>query len=96
VFHHRRGQLFVSVKRYDTPMPPQVSSVDIQECEPVGLAEIAVRLEVQRQTANVWRTRGLLPAPRWTVSGSPAWHWPDIEVWARSTGRLPSADELPT
>jgi len=57
--------------------------------DPVGLVEIAERLGVKRETANQWSWRGLLPAPRWTVSGAPAWDWRlDIEPWARSTGRL--------
>jgi hypothetical protein len=59
-----------------------------RQCDPVGLAEIADRLGVKRQTAAVWRTRKVLPEPSWTVSGAPAWNWPDIEAWARSTGRL--------
>jgi hypothetical protein len=61
-----------------------------RECDPVGLAEIAERLGVKRQTAGAWRTRRLLPPPRWTVSGQPTWNWPDIEQWARSTARLKS------
>lgn len=59
--------------------------------EPVGLAEIAQRLGVSRQAAKNWRTRGTrepLPAPRWTVSGAPAWEWDEIEEWAKRTGRL--------
>lgn len=60
-----------------------------QAFEPVGLAEIATRLGVEPQTARNWRTRGVLPAPRWTVSGYPAWDWSrDIKPWARETGRL--------
>jgi len=55
--------------------------------DPVGLAEIAERLGVQRQTAVQWRQLGLLPDPKWTVSGSPAWEWRDIVKWARETGR---------
>lgn len=57
--------------------------------EPVGLADIALRLGVEPQTARNWRTRGVLPPPEWTVSGSPAWSWSTIEAWARETGRLP-------
>jgi hypothetical protein len=26
--------------------------------------------------------------PRWTVSRSPAWNWPDIDKWATETKRL--------
>jgi predicted DNA-binding transcriptional regulator AlpA len=59
------------------------------EDEPVGLPEIADRLGVNRQTAYNWRQRAVLPPPRWTVGGSPAWSWQlDIEPWARATGRL--------
>jgi len=54
----------------------------------VGLAEIAQRLGVKPQTARVWRTRKVLPEPRWTVSGQPSWNWPDVEAWARETGRI--------
>ena len=56
--------------------------------EPVGLSEIADRLGVARQTTKQWNARKLLPPPRWTVSGSPAWEWKDIEKWAKRTGRL--------
>jgi len=56
--------------------------------EPVGLAEIAERLGVARATVDQWRARGLLPAPRWTVGGRPAWSLHDILRWARETGRL--------
>ncbi len=55
--------------------------------DPVGLAEIAQRLNVQRQTAKDWKARKLLPPSKWIVSGSPAWDWRDIEKWARATGR---------
>ena len=55
---------------------------------PVGAAEIAARLGVRPQTVHTWRHRKLMPEPRWTVSGQPAWDWPEIEAWARRTGRL--------
>lgn len=55
---------------------------------PVGVADLAARLGVEAQTARNWRTRGVLPAPDWTVSGSPVWRWATIEAWARETGRL--------
>src|SRR5437870_9946420 len=55
---------------------------------PVGAAEIAARLGVRRQTVHTWRHRKLMPPPRWTVSGQPAWDWTDIEDWALRTGRL--------
>jgi hypothetical protein len=59
---------------------------------PVGAAEIAARLGVKPQTVHTWRHRKLMPAPRWTVSGQPAWEWAEIEAWARRTGRLRQAD----
>lgn len=57
------------------------------KADPVGIAEIADRLGVKRQTAVMWNYRKLLPAARWTVSGQPAWDWPDIQKWAEATGR---------
>jgi hypothetical protein len=63
-----------------------------QEPTPVGSAEIAARLRVRPQTVHTWRQRGLMPEPRWTVSGQPAWDWTDIEAWARRTGRLREPD----
>jgi hypothetical protein len=57
--------------------------------DPVGVREIAERLGARRQTVAIWHHRGLLPPARWTVSGAPAWNWPDIERWAARTGRLP-------
>src|SRR3989442_14673739 len=62
------------------------------ESVPVGAAEIAARLGVRPQTVHTWRHRKLMPEPRWTVSGQPAWDWPEIEAWARRTGRLREGD----
>lgn len=33
-----------------------------------------------------------MPAPRWTISGQPAWDWAEIEAWARRTGRVREID----
>jgi hypothetical protein len=54
----------------------------------VGLLEIAARLSVERQTADEWRIRRVLPDPERTVGGSPAWRWDVIESWALQTGRI--------
>jgi hypothetical protein len=62
------------------------------ESFPVGAAEVAARLHVRPETVHTWRHRRLLPAPRWTVSGQPAWDWADVEAWARRTGRLRTPD----
>ena len=59
----------------------------VKGADPVGLAEIAQRLGVARQTVDNWRFRGDLPAPTWTVGGRPAWDWPVIAAWAQRTGR---------
>jgi hypothetical protein len=59
---------------------------------PVGAAEIAARLGVRAQTVHAGRHRKLMPPPRWTVSGQPAWDWATIEVWARRTGRRRETD----
>ncbi|MGZ6836791.1 MAG: helix-turn-helix transcriptional regulator [Blastococcus sp.] len=60
------------------------------DADPVGIPEIAARLGVKRATVDIWRTRQLLPEPRWTVGGRPAWNWPDVLEWARQTGRAGS------
>jgi hypothetical protein len=55
-------------------------------CDPVGSQEICTRLGVARNTVNVWRQRSINfpPNHRWTVSGWPAWNWPDVQAWAES------------
>jgi hypothetical protein len=40
-----------------------------------------------RPTVDIWRQRGVMPEPRWTVGGRPAWNWPDVLAWAVETGR---------
>ena len=55
--------------------------------DPVGAVEIADRLGVKRATVDQWQHRKLLPPPRWTVGGRPAWDWADIAAWAERTGR---------
>ena len=71
-------------------MRTEVESVE----DPVGLAEIAERLGVQRRTAVTWHSRGLLPKPAAVVSTNiPVWSWPVIEDWARETGRLKGGEE---
>ena len=59
--------------------------------EPVGVKEVAERLRVQANTVHAWRKRGRLPEPKGTAGGDPLWDWPDIEAWARATGRLDRA-----
>jgi hypothetical protein len=60
--------------------------------EPVGAQEIAELLSVKPATVHMWRQRGLLPAPRWTVSGAPAWDKNEILVWATHTNRATESE----
>lgn len=66
--------------------------------DPVGRAEIAARCGVRIGTIDRWRQRHPagsphpFPDPRWSVSGSPAWNWPDIARWLNATGRTPTTD----
>lgn len=55
---------------------------------PVGVMEIAEALDVRQDTVNKWRDRHeSFPAPRWFVSGFPAWDLADVKAWAKQTGR---------
>jgi hypothetical protein len=58
-------------------------------CDPVGLADIARRLGLDRGTPTAWRARYReFPSPRWTVGNYPAWDWTeDILPWLERTGR---------
>lgn len=55
--------------------------------DPVGTRDIAERLGVKPQTVAQWKVRGLMPEPRWTVSGQPCWEWADVLEWAKASGR---------
>ena len=59
----------------------------------VGAAEIAERLGVAPRTVHDWARRPVaFPAPVAKLKGALVWAWPDVEKWARKTGRL-KADE---
>ena len=61
--------------------------VDVDDL--VGAAEIAGRLGVARQVIHQWRQRHPdFPAPVLELDRAHVWHWPDVEAWARKTGRL--------
>lgn len=59
----------------------------------VGSAEIAERLGVKRhQMVHDWRRRyAEFPQPVADLRRGPIWSWPDVEKWARKTGRLPES-----
>ena len=55
----------------------------------VGPAEIAERLNVAPATVWQWHGRHVaFPDPVVRLKGSTLWLWPEIEKWARRTGRL--------
>ena len=56
----------------------------------VGAAEIAQRLGVARpQVVHDWRRRHAdFPKPVTVLSHVGIWYWPEVERWARRTGRL--------
>lgn len=56
----------------------------------VGAAEIATRLDLSHtQTVHTWRRRyDDFPEPIAQLEQALVWNWPDVERWARSTGRL--------
>jgi hypothetical protein len=59
--------------------------------ELVGAAEIAERLITSGQTSIVhdWRRRHPdFPQPVTTLKAGHVWAWPDVEAWAKKTGRL--------
>ena len=62
--------------------------VDVDQL--VGTTEIAARLGVQRpQVVHDWRRRHAdFPKPLTVVSRVGLWYWPEVEKWARATGRL--------
>jgi hypothetical protein len=62
--------------------------VDVDQL--VGAKEIAARLQVRGKSAvHDWRRRhDDFPIPIAQVSGVHIWLWPEVEAWARKTGRL--------
>jgi len=64
--------------------------VDVDDL--VGAAEIAERLGVKRpHLIHDWRRRHPeFPQPVLELKGTLIWLWPEVERWARATGRLGS------
>jgi hypothetical protein len=56
----------------------------------VGATEIAERLRLaQSQTVHSWRHRYPdFPEPVARLKQALVWYWPDVERWAKKTGRL--------
>lgn len=54
-----------------------------------GAAELARLLGVHTQTVHLWRRRHPdFPEPVLQLQQAMLWLWPDVESWARRTGRL--------
>jgi hypothetical protein len=64
--------------------------VDVDDL--VGAAEIADRLDIAHaETIHAWRHRHPdFPQPVAQLGRVLIWSWPDVEAWARATGRLPA------
>jgi hypothetical protein len=67
--------------------------VDVDEL--VGTSEIAERLGLAHaETVLNWRDRhDSFPQPIAKVGRAHIWAWPEVERWARQTGRLPEKDK---
>jgi hypothetical protein len=61
--------------------------------DPIGVAEIALELDVKPRTVHQWQFRALLPDPDYTVNGLPAWERSTIQEWAASTGRTTEPEQ---
>ena len=57
----------------------------------VGAAEVAVRLGLKHpQSVSLLKRRHAeFPEPVMQLAKAFVWNWPDIEAWAKATGRLP-------
>lgn len=74
---------------------PDLPTVDdmgrrIDSDQLVGAAEIAARLGMKRpQVIHDWRRRYPdFPEPVAHLRQALVWNWPDVERWAKQTGRL--------
>jgi predicted DNA-binding transcriptional regulator AlpA len=58
----------------------------------VGAAEIAERIGLSHvQSVHTIRRRHPdFPSPVAQLKTAMVWYWPDIEAWAKATGRLPT------
>jgi hypothetical protein len=69
------------------------SSRRVRLCDPVGVQEIAERLELPANTVSKWLWRvnvqGLpnFPNADYVVSGRKAWEWETVEAWLEESGK---------
>jgi hypothetical protein len=56
----------------------------------VGAYEIGERLGAHYRTVHAWHQRHAdFPKPIAHLKAALIWYWPDVEKWAKKTGRLP-------
>jgi hypothetical protein len=86
--HLRENQRTTMMRENQRRRHPVGRKVDIELL--VGAAEIAERLDVARPgVVHDWRRRHPdFPEPVTIVSRVGLWYWPEVERWARTTGRL--------
>lgn len=65
--------LYFALLPPDTRYMTQTRVTRAHTCTPVGTRDIADRLDLRPNTVAVYKTRGLLPPERWTISGLPVW-----------------------
>ena len=72
------------------PTDPR-SEKSVRAVDLVGTVEIAQRVGVRdHNVVNNWRRRHAdFPQPLVTLGLGRVWSWPDVEEWARRTGRMP-------
>ena len=87
-YGHTQGRIFAGGSH---SVQPVARRVEVNQL--VGATEIAARLGVKRpQVVHEWRRRhDDFPAPVAQLATALVWYWPDVEGWARNTGRLPEA-----
>jgi transposase len=63
----------------------EVTTTPTRIFDPVGVSDIAHRLNVHENTVQKWRQRhpDSFPEPRCQVGGRPCWQWHDVQRWAR-------------
>lgn len=80
-----------SRSREGSAHPPMVDAMGrkVDADHLVGAAEIAARLGVKRpQVVHDWRRRYEdFPEPVAVLRQAMVWSWPDVERWAKRTGR---------
>jgi len=62
-----------------------MNSTHQHTCRPLSMDDVADWLGVAPQTIRVWRVRGRMLPPTWTVGHSPLWCRHDLARWNADT-----------